>query len=385
MRGARRASISRARTRSTTTRSTAFSGARSRGRGRHSLPNTELPFRIMSECDEHASSMKAMTRRELLATAAASAAALGAALAWPHAVIRAATAHKERREFFPQGVASGDPHPDSVLLWTRRPPVNDSRATALRAEVARDAAFRNVISTARVTLSPESDWTCRVLPAGLKPSRVYWYRFVDEHGFASRVGRTITAPAADDERPVRFAFVSCQNVQLGGQQAYRRMIWEDSHAPVDAQLEFVLHLGDFYYELVWYPEDRELMYARRIRDVVRYGHAEKHEDFHVPTTVDGYRALFIAYLADPDIQDARARWPFVCMWDNHEFSWKGWQSQENFGRGVVPAQTRKAAAAQAWYEYQPARGGRVGAAGGGVMKTFSPPQVSDRPLERFNN
>ena len=55
-----------------------------------------------------------------------------------------------------------------------------------------------------------------------------------------------------------------------------------------------------------------------------------------PTTVDDYRALYRGYLADPDLQDARARWPFVCMWDNHEFSWKGWQSQQNFGGGVAP-------------------------------------------------
>jgi alkaline phosphatase D len=42
------------------------------------------------------------------------------------------------------------------------------------------------------------------------------------------------------------------------------------------------------------------------------------------------------------------------MWDNHEFSWKGWQSQQNFN-GVRPAQTRKVAANQAWFEYQTAR------------------------------
>jgi len=72
------------------------------------------------------------------------------------------------------------------------------------------------------------------------------------------------------------------------------------------------------------------------------------------------------------------------MWDNHEFSWKGWQTQEDFGHGVVPAQTRKVAAAQAWYEYQPARAARVGAAGGGVLKSFHPPTVSDRPLDRFD-
>ena len=325
-----------------------------------------------------------MTRREMLAAAAASAVALGAALAWPRRIVQAAMAPEERRDLFPQGVASGDPHPDSVLLWTRRPPIGDSRATTLRAEVATDPECRHVISTARVTLSAESDWTCRVLAAGLRPSNVYWYRFVDEHGFASRVGRTITAPAADDERPVRFAFVSCQNIQLGGQQAYRRMIWEDSHAPANAQLEFVMHLGDFFYEIVYDAAVRKNVYARRVRDIVRYPHGEKHGDLLVPTTVEGYRALFIAYLADPDIQDARARWPFMCMWDNHEFSWKGWQSQEDFGHGVIPAQTRKVAAAQAWYDYQPARAARVGAAGGGVLKSFEPPKVSDRPLDRFD-
>ena len=57
---------------------------------------------------------------------------------------------------------------------------------------------------------------------------------------------------------------------------------------------------------------------------------------------------------DPDLQDARARWPFVLLPDNHEFSWKGWQSQESFG-STLPAQTRKVAANQAWFEYQPAR------------------------------
>src|SRR5215831_2165691 len=320
MRGAPRASTSRVPIASTTTRLTAFCGAPSRVRGLRSRRNSELPFRNMSEHDDRSDSAMRMTRRELLASAAA----LGAALAWPRRSARAATAPEERRDLFPQGVASGDPHPNSVLLWTRRPPVGASRARALRVEVATDAAFHRVISTATAKLSPDTNWTCRVLAAGLRPSQTYWYRFVDEHGFASRVGRTITAPAADDERPVRFAYASCQNVQLGGQHAYRRMIWDDSHAQPSAQLEFVMHLGDFFYELVWYPEDRpQGMYARRVRDIVRYPHGEKNADFHVPTTVDDYRAVYAAYLADPDVQDARARWPFVYMWDNHEFSWKG--------------------------------------------------------------
>src|SRR5690349_18595201 len=180
----RRASICRAPTGSTMTRSTAYYGARSRACTRHSRCNTEPPLRNMSEHDESPDAVtgtpiaRRMTRREMLAAAAASSVALGAALAWPRAIARAATPPSERRDLFPQGVASGDPHPDSVLLWTRRPPIGDSRATTLRAEVASDPEFRRVISSARATLSVETDWTCRVLAAGLRPSRVYWYRFV---------------------------------------------------------------------------------------------------------------------------------------------------------------------------------------------------------------
>jgi alkaline phosphatase D len=68
------------------------------------------------------------------------------------------------------------------------------------------------------------------------------------------------------------------------------------------------------------------MYDRHVRDLLRYPDGEKIADFHVPTTLEGYRTVYRAYLHDPDLQDARARWPFVNMWDNHEFSWLGWQS-----------------------------------------------------------
>ena len=193
--------------------------------------------------------------------------------------------------------------------------------------------FTRVVATAAAPVSAASDWTCRVLVGGLKPSRVYWYRFTDPEGFGSRVGRTITAPAVDDARPVRFVFVSCQNANDGAQNAYRRMIFEDERAAEAERIGFVLHLGDFIYEIVWYPEDRpQGMYDRRLRDIVRYPHGEKIRDFHIPTTVEDYRAVYRAYLSDPDLQDARARWPFVNMWDNHEFSWLGWQSLQRFGR-----------------------------------------------------
>ena len=217
----------------------------------------------------------------------------------------ASAAWRERRDLYPEGVASGDPHPDSALLWTRRPPVNGDAARRLTVEVSEDERFTRVIATAHANLTPASDWTCRVLAAGLRPSHVYWYRFTDEHGNGSRVGRTITAPADTDARPVRFAFASCQNANLGAQNAYRRMIYEDERAQEHHRLEFVLHLGDFIYELVWYPEERQQgYYDRTIHDVVRYTHGEKITDFHIPTTVGDYRAAYRGYLHDPDLQDA---------------------------------------------------------------------------------
>jgi alkaline phosphatase D len=231
-------------------------------------------------------------------------------------------------------------------------------------------------------VSADADWTCRVLVGRLKPATVYWYRFTHEHGNGSRIGRTITAPDKNDSRPVSFAFVSCQNANQGAQNAYRRMIFEDERAPEAARLGFVLHLGDFIYEIAWYPEDRpQGMYDRRLRDVVRYPAGEKIEDFHIPTTLDDYRAIYRAYLRDPDLQDARARWPFANMWDNHEFSWLGWQSLQKFQGRTRPAQTRKVAANQAFFEFQPARMSRPG---NNSLDVFNAPRVVDAPITNFD-
>src|SRR5262249_38936608 len=287
----------------------------------------------------------------------AAGAAFGASVAWGGGrFARASPPWRERRDLYPEGVASGDPQADSVLLWTRRPFDNGMDKVRLVVEVATDERFERIIASAPAVVSAASDWTCRVLVGGLKPTHRYWYPFIDQTGAGSRVGRTVTAPATDDDRPVRFAFVSCQNVTQGAQNAYRRMIYEDERAAEADRLAFVLHLGDFIYEVVWYPEDRpQGMYDRHILDIVRYPTREKISDFHIPVTLDDYRAIYRAYLHDPDLQDARARFPIVPMWDNHEYSWLGWQSLQKFNGETRPAQTRKVAANQAWFEYQPAR------------------------------
>lgn len=295
--------------------------------------------------------MKNVGRREFVKQAAS----FGAALMWATRGAQASTVGwKERWDLFPSGVASGDPDPNSVILWTRRPP-GDSPATKLFVEIATDPSFRQVIGKQEAAISADADWTCRVLAGGLKPRTVYWYRFTDEHGFGSRVGRTITAPLPNDARPVSFTFVSCQSVNEGKLNGYRRMIFEDERAAPADQLGFVLHLGDFIYEVVQYPEEGATRYDRTIYEVCRIPDAGKTGNLYWPQTVDGYRAVWKGYLADPDLQDARARWPFVCMWDNHEFSWQGRQSILQQGGPPQPGQTVKVAANQAWFEYIPAR------------------------------
>jgi alkaline phosphatase D len=321
-----------------------------------------------------------LTRRDF-----ARSAAIGAALASaPASAARIARPSMERRDLFPQGVASGDPTFDSVILWTRRPPVGGSRASRVTVEVAGDEAFTKIVSTGSVDLSPATDWTARFLATRLKPHREYWYRFVDDLGFASRVGRTITAPADDAQSPVRFAFASCQMVSEGACNAYRKMIFEDKARPADQRLQFVLHLGDFIYEVIFYPEQTEggVRRGRRLRDLFKFPQGQKIGDFHIPATLEDYRTVYRAYLEDPDLQDARARWPFVCVWDNHEFSWTGYQSQQVFGGKVIPAQRRRVAANQAWWEYIPAH---VVSPGAKSLNAFAAPDVTDAAVEQFDD
>jgi alkaline phosphatase D len=327
-----------------------------------------------TQADVHEHSV-AIGRRDFIQLAAA----MGASLAWGDAAHASESKWKERRDLFPEGVASGDPDPTSVILWTRRPFERGDRSL-LTVEVAEDAAFQRVVSQASVPVFAAADWTTRVLVGGLKPARQYWYRFSDEQGNGSRIGRTKTAPALNDSRRVNFTFVSCQSLNEGKLNGYRRMIFEDERAASEDQLDFVLHLGDFIYEVVEYPDEVKTRYDRTIYEITRIPDGEKVGNFHIPLTVDGYRAVYRGYLRDPDLQDARARWPFVAIWDNHEFSWQGWQSILKAGPIERPGATVKVAANQAWFEYIPARV----TAPSKSLERFDPPAVKDVSIEKFD-
>src|SRR3954467_10143233 len=124
-----------------------------------------------------------LSRREFVSLAAA----MGAFLAWTGKAAASRSNWREARDRYPEGVASGDPDPTSVILWTRRPFDGGGRHL-LTLEVAEDEDFRRVVAQVSAPVSAKSDWTTRVLVGRLKPRHVYWYRFTDADGNGSRVG-----------------------------------------------------------------------------------------------------------------------------------------------------------------------------------------------------
>ena len=134
--------------------------------------------------------------------------------------------------------------------------------------------------------------------------------------------------------------------------------------------------------MVEYPEEVPHRYARTVYDLGHIPDARKVGNFHVPTNLAGYRHIYRAHIDDPDIQDARAHLPFVCIGDNHEFSWQGWQSFIKYGGKVEPAQPLRVAANQAWWEYIPSR---VRKASGTGLEQFAPPAVASAPIDAFDD
>jgi alkaline phosphatase D len=262
---------------------------------------------------------------------------------------------------FPQGVASADPTPSSVVLWTRVMAQDEAPAPIpVRAQLSLEPSFEEVVVDEALEAGAQSDHTLRVVVQDLSPNTFYYYRFLVGDG-GSRTGRTRTAPASDSPREVRFAFVSCQNYEQGLFTGYRRMLSEDVAAPESEQLDVVLHLGDFIYETIGMSplggDGRPLVDgAGKPRHIEAFPSGGGGEWLGMPyaASLEDYRHLYKTYLSDPDIQAARARWPFVCTWDDHEFSNDGWQSRSTYRVPDEPAQRRKLAANQAWFEFVPA-------------------------------
>ena len=241
---------------------------------------------------------------------------------------------------FTLGVASGDPTPDGIVLWTRlapEPAVPGSlgrRRIPVRWRVAADSRMRRVIARGVALAPPELAHSVHVEVDGLRPGREYFYQF-DVRGEESAVGRFRTAPAAHElVRQVRFGFATCQDWPSGFYTAYRDMIQQD--------LDLVLHLGDYTYE-----------YA--IDGTTRRG-IPAPAGFELETVdLQTYRLRHTLYKLDPDLQAAHACFPFVVVWDDHEVQ-NDYSGLAPEGGSPSPEFTaRRAAAYQAYYEHMPIR------------------------------
>ncbi len=268
---------------------------------------------------------------------------------------------------FPQGVSSGDPRDSSVVLWTRVAKLNNPAGTyPVRLDVASDAEFRTIVATERVEAMSSSDHTVRVLVTGLAANTSYHYRFTA--GRDTITGQTRTAPAATADVQVNLAWVSCQDYAAGNYGAYRQLLIEDEARPEADQIHFVVHLGDAIYETrdsgfqSALDENMEPIGLRNADGSMRVlgefpSGGGQVGDTNFAETVDDYRHLYKTFLSDPDIMAARARWPFIYTWDDHEFTNDCWQSQANYDDAQNQeemSQPRKVAANQAWFEYTPA-------------------------------
>ena len=244
-------------------------------------------------------------------------------------------------DVFAWGVASGDPAPDGLILWTR---VADSPTgpVSVTWRIATDPALRNVVVTGSTRTGATTDWTVkvRVRDRALRPATTYWYRF-DALGVHSRVGRCRTLPAPDAplER-LRLGYVSCQDFTSGRFGALRELAATD--------VDYVLHLGDAIYETVSDPDFQRR--GPRGRALRLPGGGERAE------TLADYRWLYRRYRRDPDLQRLLERHTVIAIWDDHEFAndCYGVHDTDLDDEAANADPARRSAATQAWTEYTPA-------------------------------
>lgn len=235
---------------------------------------------------------------------------------------------------FYHGVASGDPLPDRVMLWTRITP-DSSGPVQVTWRVARDPEMKQVVRQGYLRTDENRDYTVKVDADRLAPNQWYYYQF-EALGRRSLIGRTRTTPLEAVDQ-LRFGVVSCSNFQAGFFNAYRCLANRND-------LDAIVHLGDYIYEY----------------EVGGYGYEPGIHREHQPNTelisLDNYRLRYSQYHLDPDLIRAHQQYPWIIVWDDHETAddaWAGGAVEHDSSKGDW--ETRKQAATQAFLEWLPVR------------------------------
>ena len=235
-------------------------------------------------------------------------------------------------EPFYHGVASGDPLTDAVIIWTRITSTENSETVEW--EIAKDTSFANIINNGTFTTNADRDYTVKVDVTGLESNTHYYYRFKAADGTYSMIGRTKTAPSADETDQLRFATVSCSSFQHGFFNVYDGITERND---IDA----VIHLGDYIYE--YGPGE--------------YGDARDHEPAHEIIELIDYRTRYAQYRLDPSLRNIHQQYPFIVMWDDHETADNSYKDgAENHTPGAEGDWSdRLSVAAKAYMEWLPIR------------------------------
>lgn len=281
-----------------------------------------------------------LSRRDFLAAVAVTSAA-APGLSW--ARVLAPFDPEADPTIFAHGVASGDPLQDRVILWTRIEPRRSRHAVIpVRWSIARDPAFRKVVESGFFLTDAGRDFTVKVDAHGLRPVTTYYYRF-HALGGNSPIGRTRTLPVGSINN-LRFAVASCSNYPFGYFNAYGAIAQR-------ADLDAVLHLGDYLYEYANGTYGDGTALGRLV------------EPQREMVSLDDYRLRHATYKADPDLQEAHRQHPFITVWDDHESTNDSWHggAQNHQPDTEGDWEARKAQSIRAYYEWMPIRESREAA------------------------
>ncbi|PNS18224.1 Alkaline phosphatase D [Sphaceloma murrayae] len=275
---------------------------------------------------------------------------------------------------FTHGVASGDPYPESVIIWTRASPMfanvddnstvtgtvplfghgiyNKSGVTTapicVEYKLSEDDTFSHLADSGVVYTSSDIDYTVKVEAKNLKPFTSYNYQFnICGSDKKSPVGRTKTTPRpGDSAADVGLAIYSCSNFPFGFFNAYGNPVRKQS-------IDYVVHLGDYIYE---YAGDGDYGDGRPIG---RISNPPK-----IIYTLYDYRARLANYREDKDLLLSHQNYPWIPVWDDHEVADNYYRdgasdmnnTEESFVRdGGISVDQRKMNAVRAYFEWMPIR------------------------------
>lgn len=237
---------------------------------------------------------------------------------------------------FYHGVASGDPLPDAVMLWTR---VTDDTlsvdSVAVNWRIATDTLMSNIVNSGTGYAAASRDWTFKVDATGLQPDTWYYYDF-ESLNKSSIIGRTHTAPVGDIDS-LRFGIVTCSNYEHGYFTPYRYLEQRND-------IDCIIHLGDYIYEYEVGGFSANIA-------------GRTNEPTNEIITLEDYRIRHSHYKLDSDLRELHQQYPFINIWDDHE------SANDSYKDGAAnhdpategPWIDRKSHSAQAYFEWLPIR------------------------------